>query len=281
MRKHFIYTLWGIFATFVVSAMLAFFAIWNGWIGYMPDIEDLQNPISRFATQVYSSDGKVLGTWNLNKENRIVIPYKKMSPYLIKALVATEDERFYEHSGIDFRALGRAIVKRGLLGQTNAGGGSTITQQLAKQLYSEKASSTLERLLQKPIEWVIAIKLERYYTKQEILALYLNYFDFLHNAVGIKTAANTYLIRNRRILPSPRRLRSSVSARTLRSSTQCAIRSVPATEETWCSRRWRRRAIWIMLNTASIRQNRLRSISTVPTIRMVRLPTCVNICASI
>ncbi len=115
-----------------------------------------------------------------------------MSPYLIKALVATEDERFYEHSGIDFRALGRAIVKRGILGQTNAGGGSTITQQLAKQLYSEKASSTLERLLQKPIEWVIAIKLERYYTKQEILALYLNYFDFLHNAVGIKTAANTY-----------------------------------------------------------------------------------------
>lgn len=124
-----------------------------------------------------------------------------MSPYLIKALVATEDERFYEHSGIDFRALGRAIVKRGLLGQTNAGGGSTITQQLAKQLYSEKASSTLERLLQKPIEWVIAIKLERYYTKQEILALYLNYFDFLHNAVGIKTAANTYFNNNRRILP--------------------------------------------------------------------------------
>ena len=99
MRKHFIYTLWGIFATFIVSAMLAFFAIWNGWIGYMPDIEDLQNPISRFATQVYSSDGKVLGTWNLNKENRIVIPYKKMSPYLIKALVATEDERFYKHIG--------------------------------------------------------------------------------------------------------------------------------------------------------------------------------------
>ena len=166
MRRHFIYTLWGIFAAGIVSVALAFMAIWFGWIGYMPDIEDLQNPISRFATQVYSADGKVLGTWNLNKENRIVIPYKKMSPYLIKALVATEDERFYEHSGIDFRALGRAIVKRGILGQTNAGGGSTITQQLAKQLYSEKASSTLERLLQKPIEWVIAVKLERYYTKQ-------------------------------------------------------------------------------------------------------------------
>ena len=192
MRKHFIYTLWGIFATFVVSAMLAFFAIWNGWIGYMPDIEDLQNPISRFATQVYSADGKVLGTWNLNKENRIVIPYKKMSPYLIKALVATEDARFYEHSGIDYRALGRAVIKRGILGQTNAGGGSTITQQLAKQLYSETAKSTMQRALQKPIEWVIAVKLERNYTKEEIIALYLNYFDFLHNAVGIKTAANTY-----------------------------------------------------------------------------------------
>ena len=192
MRKRFIHILWAVFGTGILMVILAFVAIWFGMIGYMPDIEDLQNPINRFATQVYSADGKVLGTWNLNKENRIVIPYKKMSPYLIKALVATEDERFYEHSGIDFRALGRAIVKRGILGQTNAGGGSTITQQLAKQLYSEKAGSTMERLLQKPIEWVIAVKLERYYTKEEILALYLNYFDFLHNAVGIKTAANTY-----------------------------------------------------------------------------------------
>lgn len=199
MRKRFIHILWAVFGTGILTVILAFVAIWFGMIGYMPDIEDLQNPINRFATQVYSADGKVLGTWNLNKENRIVISYKKMSPYLIKALVATEDERFYEHSGIDFRALGRAIVKRGILGQTNAGGGSTITQQLAKQLYSEKAGSTMERLLQKPIEWVIAVKLERYYTKEEILALYLNYFDFLHNAVGIKTAANTYLIRNRRI----------------------------------------------------------------------------------
>lgn len=128
-----------------------------------------------------------------------MIPYKKMSPYLVQALVATEDERFYEHSGIDFRALGRAIIKRGILGQTNAGGGSTITQQLAKQLYSSTAQSAAQRMFQKPIEWVIAIKLERYYTKEEIIALYLNYFDFLHNAVGIKTAANTYLVRNRRI----------------------------------------------------------------------------------
>ena len=192
MRKRFIHILWALLAGGFVSAIVGFFAIWFGWIGYMPDIEDLQNPINRFATQVYSSDGKVIGTWNLNKENRIVIPYKKMSPYLVQALVATEDERFYEHSGIDFRALGRAIIKRGILGQTNAGCGSTITQQLAKQLYSSTAQSAAQRMFQKPIEWVIAIKLERYYTKEEIIALYLNYFDFLHNAVGIKTAANTY-----------------------------------------------------------------------------------------
>ena len=192
MRKAFIHFLWSVLILSICGAALAFTAIWNGWIGYMPPIEDLQNPINRFATQVYSSDGKVLGTYNLNKENRIVIPYSKISKHLIDALVATEDERFYEHSGVDFIALGRAIVKRGLLGQASAGGGSTITQQLAKQLYSEQVHNSLERILQKPIEWVIAVKLERNYTKEEIIALYLNYFDFLHNAVGIKTAANTY-----------------------------------------------------------------------------------------
>ena len=179
-------------AVFVLAATGGFIAIWNGWIGYLPELEDLQNPINRYATQVYSSDGKVLGTWHLDKENRVVVPYEKVSPYVVNALVATEDERFYEHSGIDFWALGRAIIKRGILGQVEAGGGSTITQQLAKQLYSKKAHSTLERLMQKPIEWVIAIKLERNYTKQEIIALYLNYFNFLHGADGIKTAANTY-----------------------------------------------------------------------------------------
>ncbi len=158
----------------------------------MPPIEDLQNPISQFATQVYSSDGKIIGTWNYNKENRICVDYNELPQSLVQALIATEDIRFREHSGIDFTALARAVVKRGLLGQKNAGGGSTITQQLAKQLYSETASSVTERILQKPIEWVIAVKLERNYTKDEIIALYLNYFDFLHNAVGIKTAANTY-----------------------------------------------------------------------------------------
>ena len=138
----------------------------------------------------------MIGTWIFYREYRICVPYSNLSQYLVQALVATEDVRFYDHSGIDFIALSRAIVKRGLLGQTSAGGGSTITQQLAKQLYSDAAGSTLERLLQKPIEWVIAVKLERNYTKEEIIALYLNYFDFLHNAVGIKTAATTYFYKD-------------------------------------------------------------------------------------
>ena len=172
--------------------MLLFFLIWFGVIGYSPDIENLQNPISKSASQVFSADGKIIGTYNVDKANRIPVSYQNLSPHLVHALVATEDERFYEHSGIDFIALGRAIVKRGLMGQESAGGGSTITQQLAKQLYSEPARSTSERMLQKPIEWITAIKLERNFTKEEIIALYLNYFDFLHGAVGIKTAANTY-----------------------------------------------------------------------------------------
>ena len=192
MRKTFIHFLWKAFFAVLLFVAVAFAAIWFGLIGYMPDLEELQNPISRSATQVFSADGKVIGTWNYNRENRILVSYNNLSPHLVKALVATEDERFYLHSGIDFIALGRAIVKRGIMRQTSAGGGSTITQQLAKQLYSETAHSKLERILQKPIEWVIAVKLERYYTKEEIVAFYLNYFDFLHNAVGIKTAANTY-----------------------------------------------------------------------------------------
>lgn len=192
MRKVFVRSLWTLLVIVILGSAVAFTAIWNGFIGYMPPVEDLQNPINRFATQIYSADGKVIGTWNFNRENRVCVSYNDISPYLVQALVATEDVRFYDHSGVDFIALGRAIVKRGLFGQASAGGGSTITQQLAKQLYSETAKSTMQRALQKPIEWVIAVKLERNYTKEEIIALYLNYFDFLHNAVGIKTAANTY-----------------------------------------------------------------------------------------
>ncbi len=192
MRRAIVHFLWGGLAIVVAFCLMFFIAVWNGWIGYMPDMDTLSNPIDKFATQVYSANGKLIGTWNEDNGNRVAVDYNSISPNLVHALVATEDERFYEHSGIDFIALGRAIIKRGILGHHEAGGGSTITQQLAKQLYSEKAHSTLERMLQKPIEWIIAIKLERYFTKEEIIAMYLNYFDFLHNAVGIKRAANIY-----------------------------------------------------------------------------------------
>lgn len=192
MRKRFFITLWVFFFVGLMLLGGIFYGIFKGYIGYMPNIEQLQNPVNKFASQVFSSDGKLLGTWSYSKANRIFVGYDDLPQSLVQALVATEDVRFYEHSGVDIRALLRAIVKRGILQRKSAGGGSTITQQLAKQLYSEKAESVHERLLQKPIEWVIAIKLERFYTKEEIISMYLNYFDFLHNAVGIKTAAKTY-----------------------------------------------------------------------------------------
>ena len=191
MRRKFIRILWSIFISIILFCALGVVCIEKGWIGYMPDLEELQSPISRYASQVITADGKLLGTWS-RSENRVFVSYDSISPAVFEALVATEDARFYKHSGIDAKALGRAIIKRGILGQKNAGGGSTITQQLAKQLYSEAAKNVVQRLLQKPIEWVIAVEIERYYTKEEIMTLYLNYFDFLHNAVGIKTAANVY-----------------------------------------------------------------------------------------
>lgn len=192
MRKKFIYILWGLLVLMVVAVCIVFTAIAKGWIGYMPPVEELENPNYKFATEIISSDGKMLGTWSLSKENRVYVGYDELSPNLVEALIATEDVRFLDHSGIDIKALLRAIIKRGVFMQKNAGGGSTISQQLSKQLYSPGAGNVMERLLQKPIEWVIAVKLERYYTKEEILTMYLNKFDFLNNAVGIKTASNTY-----------------------------------------------------------------------------------------
>ena len=184
--------LWIFIALMSLVCVFIFFSIAKGWIGYMPPVEDLENPNYKFATEVFSEDGKVLGTYSYSKENRVFVGYNDLSPNIINALIATEDVRFAEHSGIDAYALTRAVVKRGILMQKNAGGGSTITQQLSKQLYSPSADNVMERLFQKPIEWVIAVKLERYYTKEEILTMYLNKFDFLNNAVGIKTAAFTY-----------------------------------------------------------------------------------------
>ncbi len=192
MLKKILIFLWAsMFAVMLLVAGL-FFAISQGWIGYLPDINELQNPTYKFASQIISADGKTLGTWSYSKENRVFVDYKDISPNLIKALIATEDVRFANHSGIDAKSLMRAIVKSGILMQKNAGGGSTITQQLAKLLYSEVSGSKMERLYQKPIEWVIAVQLERHYTKEEIITMYLNKYDFGYNAVGIKSAANVY-----------------------------------------------------------------------------------------
>ena len=184
--------MWMIFGGVAAALLLLFILIYNGIIGYMPEIDQLKNPTDKFASTIYAAGGEEMGRYYRSKGNRVYVDFDQLSPHLHDALVATEDARFEEHSGIDVRAIGRAIVKRVIMGQKSAGGGSTITQQLAKQLYSPESSNIFERALQKPIEWVIAVKLERYYTKDEIIKMYFNQFDFLNNAVGIKTAAMVY-----------------------------------------------------------------------------------------
>ena len=177
---------WSIFALGLASIILIFWLITKGALGYLPPLDELQNPKNKFATEVISSDMQLLGRY-YRQENRVGVNYEDISPNMINALIATEDARYYNHTGIDFKSLLRAIIKMG-----KAGGGSTITQQLAKQLWSPRANNIFERALQKPIEWVIATKLERLYSKEEILTMYLNQFDFLYNAVGIKSAAQVY-----------------------------------------------------------------------------------------
>lgn len=184
--------LWIIFGAIVICTISMFVLITKGVIGYMPQVKDLENPIDKYASQIYSSDGELLGTYSQSKENRIYSSYDDLSPYLVQALIATEDVRFRSHSGVDAEAVMRAVVKRGVLQQKSGGGGSTISQQLAKLLYSPPTDNFTDRLLQKPIEWAIATQLERYYTKDEIINMYLNKFDFLNNAVGIKSAAKVY-----------------------------------------------------------------------------------------
>ena len=185
-RTQFLKWFWGLFAAGCVVIVLIFWMINMGWLGYLPPLEELQNPKNRYATEVFSSDMQSLGRY-YRQENRVGVQYTDLSPDLINALIATEDARFYQHTGVDTKSLFRAILTLG-----SAGGGSTITQQLAKQLWSPRASNIFMRALQKPIEWVIATKLERLYSKDEILLMYLNQFDFLYNAVGIQSAAQVY-----------------------------------------------------------------------------------------
>ena len=191
-HKVFLGVFWGFFAIGIIAAYFLMARVIRGEMGNLPPLEELQNPKFYNASEVISSDGVVLGQYY--KENRISVKYNEISPYMIDALVATEDVRFYEHTGVDTKALFRAILKLG-----KAGGGSTITQQLAKIVWTENeeedrhvGKTKQERAMQKPTEWVIATKLERLYSKEEILTMYLNKFDFLHNAKGIQSAAKIY-----------------------------------------------------------------------------------------
>ena len=185
-KKKFLIWFWSLFAAGVVALVMLFWLITRGMLGYLPPLEELQNPKNKFATEVISSDLQLLGRY-YRQENRVSVNYTDISPNMINALIATEDVRYYDHTGVDLKSLVRAVIMLG-----KAGGGSTITQQLAKQLWSPRANNIFERALQKPIEWVIATKLERLYSKEEILTMYLNQFDFLYNAVGIKSAAQVY-----------------------------------------------------------------------------------------
>jgi penicillin-binding protein 1A len=159
----------------------------------LPSVEELQNPKSNLATVIYSSDMKALGKFYA--ENRVSVKYYELDSDLVNALIATEDARFREHSGVDIRAIGRAIFGV-VIGRSSSGGGSTLSQQLAKMMFPRQKLSKPKMILQKLKEWIIAARLEKNFTKDEILALYLNKFDFLNQAVGVKSAAQIYFNRN-------------------------------------------------------------------------------------
>lgn len=183
----------------ILTLTLIFTLINRGIIGYIPSFEDLENPKTNLATEVYSADGELLGKFY--NENRTIVEFKGLSPNIVNSLLATEDIRFYKHTGIDMRALGRVMVKTILLGKS-AGGGSTITQQLAKNLYRMREKKIVKKqsflarkfslVIMKFQEWVTAVKLERNYTKDEIMVMYLNTVTFGHNAYGIKSASNIF-----------------------------------------------------------------------------------------
>ena len=188
--KVYLIVLWSLFVLFGLGIFLLFHGIVHEWFGDMPTFEELENPETNLATEIISADGKILGTYYI--ENRSNVSYEDISPYLVNALISIEDIRFYEHSGIDKRALFR--VAKGLMtGHSDQGGGSTITQQLAKNLFPRGENLSKMRLvIRKFQEWVTATKLEYNYSKDEIVAMYLNTVFYGHNAYGIKKATETF-----------------------------------------------------------------------------------------
>jgi len=189
--KKYVLWFWSAFVLVMAGAFLFFFLIAKGILGFMPSFEELENPRNILASEIYSEDGKVLDKYFI-RENRTYVNYKNLPPQLIDALIATEDVRFYSHSGIDLRGLVR-VVKGIVTNDSSSGGGSTLSQQLAKMLFPrDRYTGKTELVLRKFKEWVIAVKLERSYTKEEIILMYLNKYDYLNNAVGIKSAADVY-----------------------------------------------------------------------------------------
>ena len=165
-KQKFLKYFWGIVAIGVGVVALTFLLISVGIVGYVPPLEELENPKNKLATEIYSADGKVIGTFYSGKDNRMKTTYDELSPNLINALLATEDVRFYKHSGVDGKALLRAILSFG-----GGGGASTITQQTAKLLYTNRSGNFFKRIPQKLNEWIIAVRLERLFTKEEIMSL--------------------------------------------------------------------------------------------------------------
>lgn len=182
---------WSVVLVGIIGVFVFFWLISAGKLGFMPTFEELENPNNRFASEVYFADGPIMNRY-FEKENRKYIEYREIPQSVIDALIATEDVRFYDHSGIDVRGLFR--VAKGLLtANTSAGGGSTISQQLAKMLFPRESDlNVFELVIRKFREWVIAVRLEKSYTKEEILTMYLNKYDFLNLAVGISSAADIY-----------------------------------------------------------------------------------------
>ncbi len=185
---NYIFKFWLIWSLAIIFTALFFYGIANEWFGPMPSFEELENPESNLASEVYSSDGELLGTYFI--ENRSNVNYRDVSPNLINALIAIEDVRFEDHSGIDTKALLRVVY--GVLTGNSRGGGSTLTQQLAKNLFPRGRLSTPELVIRKFKEWITALKLERYYSKEEIIAMYLNTVTFGHNTYGIKSATSAF-----------------------------------------------------------------------------------------
>jgi penicillin-binding protein 1A len=189
--KKYIVGFWTLFLLGIASVALLFILIARGNLGFMPSFEELENPPNILASEIFSEDGKILDKYFIH-ENRTYVNYENLPRHLIDALISTEDVRFYRHSGIDLRGLVR-VFKGIITGDSRSGGGSTISQQLAKNLFPrENLDGPLDLVLRKFKEWVIAVKLERSYTKEEIILMYLNKYDFLNLAVGIKSAAQVY-----------------------------------------------------------------------------------------